>query len=357
MPLNWGILGAGYIADAFARDLLLSVKDNSKTHAIASIGSSLVEKAERFIESVGITADANLGVSPKAQNYDDFFANPDVEVVYIATPHTFHKDQVLRALKSGKHVLCEKPFTVTAKEAREIFEVAKGTGLFVMEAVWTRFIPLIAEARKLLYQDKVLGQVYRLWADYFMDIISDLPLLSRARDISLAAGATLDIGIYPLTHSRLLLDESGSTKFDVKSFLTLDPADGVDHLSTYIVKYADGKQGVLSATNRTEKPGPFLRVEAELGWMEMYAANPAVPHTLRVVFNDSSKQPIEVKEKSAQQGYKGFIHEANAAAETIAAGKQQCAQMSWDETLLMMDTMDKIRWENGLFYEIAGEKK
>lgn len=354
--VNWGILGAGNISGQFVHDLLLSIASGESTHTVASIGSSLTEKARQFIEQHGIEPEKNQGYVVKAQQYQEFYSNPDVDVVYVGTPHTFHKDQVIQALEHGKHVVCEKPFTVTGAEAREVFEVAKSKNLLVMEAVWTRFFPAVEKAKRLIFHDKVLGDVHRLCADFSCNAdIYSIPPSSRARDISLAAGATLDIGIYPLTYGRILLDEQygDSSTFVVKSFLSLDPVDGVDHLSTILLKYKNGKQAVLTSSNYVDGPIPFLRLEGTKGTLLMTSDNPAKPKNFTIEFKDGSA-PV----KYAEDGdYFGFIHEANAAAKAISAGQKEVELIPWGETLLMMDTMDQVRWENGLYYGGEEERK
>lgn len=353
MPLKWGILGAGNISGQFTHDLLLSNTLGENTHIVASIGSSLVEKGDQFIRRCNIALRNNQGYTAKAQNYQDFFANPDVQVVYIGTPHTFHKDQILQALHHGKHVVCEKPFTVTGAEAKEVFSIAEKKQLLVMEAVWTRFFPAIAAAKGLIFQGKVLGDVHRLSADFSMNAdIYNISPSSRARDIALAAGATLDIGIYPLTYGRILLDElyGDESAFEAKSFLSLDPVDGVDHLSTILLKYKNGKQAVLTSSNYVDGPSPYLRLEGTKGYLEMFGDNPARARKFRVVFKDG-EPPFEYEEHNE---YIGFIHEANAAARAIEDGKKEADLIPWRETQLVMDTMDKVRWENNLYY--PGEK-
>ncbi|KAM9912842.1 hypothetical protein OXX69_002167 [Metschnikowia pulcherrima] len=352
MPLRWGILGAGNISGQFVHDIVLSNKKKCIDHVISSVGTSDTEKGNRVLQQHGVVPENNQGVNATAQNYDDFFASPDIDIVYVGTPHTLHKEQVLLAIKNGKYVLCEKPFTVTGKDAREVFREAERSKVFVMEAVWTRFFPVLNHARELVYKQNVLGDVYRMTADFSMGAdIRSIPATSRARDIGLAAGATLDIGIYPLTYMRALMAPSREMQFEVKSFLTLDPEDGVDHVATYIVKFADGKQAVLTSSNHVDGPSPFLRLEGTEGTLEMYAINPAQPKRLRVVFKDKSKSDIHVDDDSVETGYNGFIYEANAVAEAILSGKTQCETMPWAETQLMMDTMDQIRRENGLYYK------
>lgn len=343
--MKWGILGAGNIAGKFVKDLLL---DELKRHTIVAIGSSLEDKAKQFLEANGITKEKNQGVVPSYQTRDAFFKNPDVQIVYVASPHVFHEDQVLEALQNGKHVLCEKPFTVTAAQSRRVFEAAAKSGVFVMEAVWTRFIPAVLKAKEWIKEGSI-GEVKRLTGDFSMDLdLENLPASSRGRDINLAAGATLDVGIYPLTYARILLDDKlgkEATPFEIKSFLTLGEVDKVDHLSTVIVKYENGKQAIATSSNYTAGPEKFLRLEGTKGYLEMYG-NPAAPKHVKVFTQDGKL----VKEHLDRDAFAGFIHEANAAADAVEAGKTQADAMPWDETLVMMDTMDKVRWENGFYY-------
>lgn len=350
--MKWGILGAGNIAGKFVKDLLLDELEHN--HTITAIGSSLKERAQQFLESNGISPRNNNGVVPEFQLYQELYSNPEVDIVYVATPHCFHEKQVLEALKNKKHVLCEKPFTVTAEQSRRVFQAAAEAGVFVMEAVWTRFNPVVLLAEKWVKEDKIIGDVKRVIGDFsiFLDL-DNLPESSRGRDINLAAGATLDVGIYPLTYTRVFLDDKlgkQAAPFEVKSFLSLDQKDKVDHLSTIIVKYPDGKQGVATSSNYTEGPLSFLRLEGTKGHLQLYGF-PASPKEVKV-FDSSGKL---VKEFKDEKEFTGFIYEANAAAEAIKAGETQASRMPWDETLLMMDTMDKVRWENDFYY--PGEKK
>lgn len=355
MSLRWGILGAGKISGQFVHDLLVSIEEGEKTHIITSVGSRDEKKGHEFVEKHGITAEANLGYLPKVQDYEGLYTNPDVDVVYIGTPHNFHKEQVLSVLEHGKHVVCEKPFTVTSDEAREIFEAAKLKNLLVMEAMWTRFFPAVSMMKKHIFEDKVLGDVYRLVADLSLNFdIKNMPPSSRIRNINLAGGTTLDMGIYPLTYARILLDQGtgkNAMPFEHKAFLTLDPTDGVDHLSTILLKYKDGKHAILTSSNLVDGPSPFLRLEGSEGVLTMYADNPAKARHFKIEFKDG-RDPIEFEEKN---NYIGFIHEANAAFKAIQEGKTQVSEIPWDETLLVMETMDKVRHDNGLYY--PGEER
>ena len=151
-PLRWGILGTGGIAGTFVTDLRLT-----GSGVAAAVGSRSQGSADRFADKFGI---ANRHAS-----YELLVADPDVEVIYVATPHPAHHDNAILALRAGKHVLVEKPFTMNAAEAREIVRVAREHGLFAMEAMWTRFLPHVARIRELLEAGAV-GRVVTVAADH-----------------------------------------------------------------------------------------------------------------------------------------------------------------------------------------------
>lgn len=352
--LNWGILGAGGISSFFVHDLILNntKADKKFVHVVRSIGSSDLAKGQRFSEkNIPLVAD-NAGVVPKVQHYDEFFANKDIDIVYIGTPHSFHKRQALEAMKNGLHVLCEKPVTVTEESAKELVDAAKKYGVFFMEGVWTRFFPSIEQLQKLIFKDQALGDIKRLVMDFGYDAdVENLPPTSRVRDKNLAGGALLDIGIYNITYARILLDEKlgdNATPFEVKSFQTIDAQDGVDFVSSLLIKYENGKQAILTCSNWSSDDGPYLTLEGSKGKVQMWSHNPACPKKYKVTFRDKSKQPIEYEDNS---GYKGFIYEANAIAEDILHNKKiENLIMPWDESLLVMRIMDQVRKESGLIY-------
>lgn len=351
--IRWGILGAGFISGEFVHDLVLNNRENPSghQHIVQALGVSLEAKGEAFLKAHGVEEVSNHGVKTSVVSYDGLYSHPDVDIIYIGTPHTFHKEQAIAALNAGKHVLCEKPVTVNAAEARELVELAKKRNLFFMEAVWTRFFPAVQKLRKLLFEDQVLGDIYRLFADFSMLLgIDKVPSSSRGRDINLGAGALLDVGIYPITYGRILLDDKlgkDATEFETKSFLALDPVDKVDHETTVIIQYKNGRQGILTSGNLHEGPPSFVRLEAANGVVEMSSDNPARPKNFTITFRDPKKEKIVFEEKG---DYKGFIHEANAVAEDLAQGRIESSVVPWDETLLVMDIMDKARRENGLVY-------
>ena len=158
-----------------------------------AIGSSSVEKGKAFAAKhlKHATTQPTIYAS-----YDEVYADPNVDCVYIGSPHGFHKRDLLAAIAAGKNILCEKAFTINAREAREVFDAARKKGVYVHEAMWLRHRPMIADLRKLLYEDKAIGDVFRTTSDFQMHVdIPNLPSTSRLKDLSLGAGSLLDIGI------------------------------------------------------------------------------------------------------------------------------------------------------------------
>ncbi|CAK9440471.1 uncharacterized protein LODBEIA_P45710 [Lodderomyces beijingensis] len=352
ITLNWAILGAGNIAAQFVYDLVLNNQRQTEyRHVVQSIGCSNQARGSEFIKANNITSENNYGVIPVVQSYQELYKNPNVNVVYIGTPHVFHKEQAIECLHNDKHVLCEKPITVNEKDAQEIFTVAKKYNKFCMEAVWTRFFPAIQIVKQEIYQTKVIGEVHRLFADLsYNGDVSSLPASSRVRDRKLAAGSLLDIGIYPITYARILLDDKVGdehTSFKHKSFLTIDKEDQVDHLCSILFQYKDGKQAVLTSSELVDGPKAYVRLECTGGWVEMYSDNPARANHFKI-FDKTGGLVLEYKDDS---GYNGFIYEANAVADDINRGKIENDVMPHKETLLVMSVMDSIRKENGLTYD------
>lgn len=210
-PLRWGIIATGLVASWFVTDLCLDRADAQARHMIQAVGSSSLEKSQNFVAS-HITANDAAGRHADVKTYGSYaevYADPDVDIVYIATPHSMHRQNCLDAIAAGKHVLCEKAFTVNAREAREVFAAAKAKGVFVMEGVWTRFFPPVRTLQRLLHEERVIGDVHRV----FCDFATPKPMAqlsqtneSRLTNRALGAGTLLNIGIYSLMWGMLALD-------------------------------------------------------------------------------------------------------------------------------------------------------
>lgn len=351
--LRWGILGAGGISGKFVDDLISNNKQGTKyKHQVVSIGSSSTTKGEKFIKEHGITAEFNYGFECISENYEAFYKDTEIDVVYVGTPHPFHVEQVKQCLNNGKHVLCEKPFVINAKEAKELKELAKAKNLFLMEAVWTRFIPVVQQLQSLLFEKKILGDLKTLMCNFsFLVDKTKVPLDHRMRKHELAGGTLLDIGIYCITYARLLLDTklgADHTDFSLKSQLTMDEEDNVDFASSILMLYDNGTHAVLTTSLYRDIPidEAYLTLQGTKGSVQMFARNMAKPDLIKIVTNDG--ETIELKDDNSV--YNGMIYEANAVYDDIALKLIEDKTIPLDETILVMEIMDSVREANGFKY-------
>lgn len=344
--LRWGIIGAGSISGKFVGDLEIDRNSYAKAnHQIVAIGSSSVSKAEQFISK-------NIKINkPKAYGtYAELFADPNVDIVYIGTPHPFHKKPALDAINAGKHVLCEKPMTLNYGDTKELIEAAQKKKVFLMEAVWTRFFPIVETFKDLVHNQKIVGDVHRAFIDFAIKDFDELPSQHRLKDINLGGGALLDIGIYSITWARLGLDPNvgeRALKTSVVSSQVL--VNGVDAITSAIISYPETRsQAILSSSLWGNPSREIIRVEGKLGKVTVFGKFASCPTKIIVTFYDTSKQEIVIEPH--KDGF-GYHYEADAVAIDIANGKLQNENiMPWSETLLMFKIMDQIRKENGLIY-------
>src|ERR1700753_2270961 len=247
-PVRWGILGTGGIGHTFAEDLSLS-----DSGVVAAVGSRSQDTADRFADEFGIAA--------RHPSYESLVADPTVDVVYVATPHPSHRDNAILALRAGKPVLVEKPFAMNAAEAAEIVAVAREEKLFAMEAMWTRFLPHIAQIREWLAAG-ALGEIVTVTADHGQWFAEDPGFRLFAPE--LGGGALLDLGVYPVSFASMVL----GTPTRVVSMS--EPAvTGVDAQESVLFGYDSGAQAVLTCTLRAKSPtraaivGTDARIEVE----------------------------------------------------------------------------------------------
>lgn len=210
--IRWGILAPGSIAHKFVRGLELL--EDAK---VVAVGSRSIGRAETFAQQYGIA---------KAYgSYEELASDPDIDIVYVATPHSAHKECALLCLKAGKAVLCEKPFTVNTKEAEEVIQYARESKLFLMEAMWIRYLPVIIKVREWLYKG-VIGEVKMLKADFGFRI--EWNPEGRLLNPALAGGALLDAGIYPVSFASMVF---GKQPVEIKSMSYIGTT-GVDEQFT-----------------------------------------------------------------------------------------------------------------------------
>jgi predicted dehydrogenase len=316
-PVRWGILGTGLIAETFATDLKLT--DSGE---VVAVGSRRQETADRFAD--------RFDIPDRHASYESLVADPDVDVVYVATPHPMHHDDAVLALRAGKPVLVEKPFTMNAEEARDIVRVARETGLFAMEAMWTRFLPHVAVIRDWL-ESGALGDVVTVMADHGQWFAEDPEF--RLFAPALGGGALLDLGVYPVSFASMVLGTPDR-------IVTLsDPAfTGVDAQTSMLFGYSgahEGAHAVLTCTLRGKSPttaaivGTEARIEVE---GDFYA-----PASMTLITRGGERTRVE----SHHEG-RGLRHQADEVARRLAAGELESPLMPLDETISIMETMDTV---------------
>jgi predicted dehydrogenase len=313
-PLRWGILGTGGIAMVFVSDLQLT-----GSSVVGAVGSRSQGSADRF-------ADA-FGIERRHSSYESLVADPAVDVVYVATPHPMHRDNAILALNAGKPVLVEKPFAMNATEATEIVTVARQRGLFAMEAMWTRFLPHVVVIRDWLEQG-ALGEIVTVIADHGQWFAEDPGF--RLFAPQLGGGALLDLGVYPVSFASMIL----GTPDRIVSIS--EPAfTGVDAQTSMLFGYEGGAQAVLTCTLRAKSPtrasivGTDAMIEID---GDCYA-----PTAVTLV----PRQGEPTRVLSTHEG-RGLRHQADEVARRLAAGALESPLMPLDETISIMDTMDRV---------------
>lgn len=336
---------------------MLPRPDAKAKHIIHAIGASSLDKGRAFAARYIPTAVADAPPPPKLYaSYDEVYADPAVDCVYIGTPHGFHKRDCLAAIAAGKNVLCEKAFTLNAREAREVLDAARQRGVYVAEAMWLRHRPMVADLRRLLYEERVIGDVFRATSEFqmYMDI-DNLPPTSRYKDVSLGAGSMLDIGIYSLTWNILLLDPGVPRKPETPTILAAQSfRQGIEVTTSAILKFPQTqRQGVLLATTERkngDKRKVIATVDGTDGFVEVLGAAPSHPSSFVVYPKWTGSEKPPGKTYDYARAAQGFIYEADNTALDLAAGRKESEIMPWAETIRVMEMMDEIRRQGGTKY-------
>ena len=328
--VRWGILGAGGIAGAFARAV---TQDTAST--VVAVGSRDAAKARAF-------ADEHLGDAGQAHVHDSYealVADPDVDVVYVATPHSHHRDHALLAIEAGKHVLVEKAFTQSAAEADEVLTAARAQGVTVMEAMWTRFLPHVATIHEIIARGDI-GRVVTVVADHGQYF--DVPPEHRLVNPELAGGALLDLGVYPVSFAHDIL--GAPTSVTAVGQLT---DTGVDGQVSVVFDYDGGQQALLHTTLWSATP-TTASISGTEGRIEIDGAF-YTPTSFRVVRRDGATQTYTTPE------VQGLAFEAAEVARLVTEGRTESERMSWQGTLDVMTSLDEIRRQVGVVY--PGEER
>ena len=320
--VGWGILGTGRIAVKFADDL-----QHAPGAALTAVGSRSAETAETF--------GRRFRIPHRHASYEALVNDPDVDVVYVSTPHGLHAENTRLALEAGKAVLCEKPFTLNARQANETIALSRQRSLFLMEAMWTRFLPTIVDLRRML-ADGLLGDVRLLAADFGLQFALEPGRWLFAPD--LGGGALLDLGVYPVSLASMV--------FGPPTLITSLAAmgeTGVDEQAGIVFRYPQGQIACLYATSRVTTPTEATLVGTR-GRLRIQAPMFS-PEGVTLSFPGQKDRRVTRHIRGI-----GLHYQATEVMRCLTEGKRESNVMPLDESLAVMETLDAIRAQWGLRY-------
>ncbi|MEU9441366.1 Gfo/Idh/MocA family oxidoreductase [Streptomyces sp. NPDC048304] len=323
--VRWGILATGGIAAAFAADLV-----DLPDAEIAAVASRRAESARAFAE--------RFGVARAYGDWESLAADPDIDVVYVATPHVAHRAAAGLCLQAGRNVLCEKPFTLNLRETEELVALAREHDRFLMEAMWMYCNPLVRRL-KALVDDGAIGDVRTVQADF--GIAGPFPPAHRLRDPALGGGALLDLGVYPVSFAQLLLGEPDA----VAASALLSP-EGVDLQTGAVLSWESGAMAslhcsIVGGTGGTASvTGSRGRIDVPSGFF----------HPERFVLHREGHDPEEFTAGPADGPRTTLRHEATEVMRALRAGEKESPLVPLEGSLAVMRTLDAVRERIGVRY-------
>lgn len=317
--IKMGILGAGNIASTMAA----TIRELDSVECYA-VGARDFDRAEAFAKKYGFTKAFG--------SYEELVKDPEVELIYIATVHSWHFQHIKLCLEHGKHVLCEKAFTLNERQASEVFAMAKERGLLLTEAIWTRYMPMRKRLDDVL-ASKVIGEPYMLTANLGYVASQKKRIVSP----QLGGGALLDLGVYPLNFASMVFgdDVAQITGTAVKN------QEGVDMQNSMTLTYKDGKMAVLNSSvmGVGDRRGVIY---GDKGLIEVVNINNC--EEIRVY--DLKRSLVAAYDRPEQ--ISGYEYEVEACVYAIQRGETECGQMPHEKSLLMMRWMDELRRQWGV---------
>lgn len=313
-PVRWGFIGTGRIAQTFARDLALIDEGE-----VAAVGSRRLDSANVFGDE--------FNVPRRYGSYEALVQDPEIDAVYVSTPHPMHFDNAALALEHDKPVLVEKAFTMNGAQARELVAMARSRNIFMMEAMWTRFLPHVVALRDLVERGD-LGEIVMVEADHGKWFAHDRA--SRLFAPELGGGALLDLGVYPVSFASMLLGTPS------RMVTMVDPAfTGVDGQASMIFGYDSGAQALLTCTSAARSAtracitGTAARIEIDA---DFYA-----PTSFRLITREGDVTPF-----SFDVAPRGLRFQAIEVARCLHEGLVESPVMPLDETVAIMETLEKV---------------
>lgn len=320
---NWAVIGPGNIARQFANAL----RFNDRANCYAVAGRNL-SRAQGFANEFGFQF--------AFDSYAQLIQDPNVDIVYIASPHQAHLSQTLACLEQGKAVLCEKPMSVNAREAEQIVTAAVRKDVFYMEALWTRFLPIYSDVRAWL-EDGHIGEIQMIQASFGFSFLDKMGDQSRLKDPHQAGGALLDMGIYPITFAQWVMQKQPNA---IKAMAHLGTT-GVDQNTATILSYDGGAIASLGTSYGAEA--------AQEAWIFGSKGRIRVP---KFWCAESAELHVQDQIRIAHKPHacNGLEWEIAEVHHCLDAGLKQSSSLPWSESVAVMQIMDEIREQIGLSY-------
>jgi predicted dehydrogenase len=323
--IRWGIVGPGRIAENVIEDF--AVVDGARAMAVASRS---LDRAQDFA--------GRHGLERAYGSYAELVADPDVDVLYVATPHPQHAAIALAAIRAGKALLVEKAFTATTAGATEVVDRARASGVFVMEAMWTRFQPAVVALRELI-ADGAIGEVRSVQAD--LGVARGFDPADRLFARELGGGALLDLGVYVVSFAQMVLGTPDTVTAVGSQFPT-----GVDAEASLLLGYADGRSAALLTSLRHALPGQ-ARVFGTEGWIDVL---PRFHHPQTIVLHRGDAEPETITRPQLGGGY---AHELIEVTQCLQAGRTESAVMPLADTLAVQDVLQQAAGQLGVHHAEA----
>lgn len=337
--INWGIIGTGFIANKFARGL--KQVPNSQ---LLGVASRKIENAQLFAKQHKI---------PKVyDNYEELVRDQSVNIIYIATPNIFHKEHAILCLENNKHVLCEKPFAMNEKEAQKVIELARKKNLFCMEAMWSRFMPIIEKAKEITESGEI-GEIKMFSASFGK--LNQFDPSNACYKKELGGGSLLDLGVYPISFALYFLGYPS----EVKGFLSLGETS-IDEQASILLKFPNGTQAVLTSNFRVNYSNE-IKIYGSKGVITIhepiYRSSKLTISKYEYADKFAKKVFSKIREKYLGTVIRmpvkgnGYNYEAHEVVKCLKEGKIESTKMPWQDTLITLKVIDEIRLKEGLCYE------
>ena len=320
--IRWGVVGPGRIAEQVVQDF--AHVDGARLVAVASRS---LDRAQDFA--------GRHGIDRAHGSYAEIIADAGVDVLYVATPHPQHHAVAMAALRAGKALLLEKAFTATLAGAREVVELSRETGVFTMEAMWTRFQPAVVRLRELV-ADGAIGEVRSVQAD--LGVQREFDPTDRLFARELGGGALLDLGVYVVSFAQLLLGDPDTVTATGSTFST-----GVDAEASLLLGYADGRSATLMTSLRNALPGQ-ARVFGTTGWIDVL---PRFHHPQTIVLHRAGADPEEI---TLPQTGGGYAHELIEVTGCLRAGRSESTVMPLADTLAVQSVLETAAGQLGVTF-------